>query len=578
MSDQFRHEFTKYKDIINREANGDKKCNETITQNLTQLYDTIYDKIGRNGINSLPIYERFENMSIPYADIDIIAHGVVHELDTPIHHADIVDRDPVESLSAEYNATYMRKCYTFFNIEDMEAIGSDSSDLGVNDDMSGDNAVTNGSVVAKDSTGSQEMAKRMKTSILDSQTIPSSESSFEFSKDSFDRFGDDLCRLLLSYLPFEEHFRRECLSKQFQRCLHIPIKVLTITDTLFAKMSAKCGSFGSDVLTDILKKCPNIQTINCYDISYKRQILEAIDGLSDDYCRRLTRIDFSFAFISDCVTNWVQKFAPKLQNLGVNASNSQCLQYCHHLRHLRVQSLTDVFTPDNRLTAQKLVSIEFIITDDFSNEMFTTFVANNKSLKSLYVMCWPTLSMGTVIGFMAQISGLPQLQRLRLNFLGAKPYSLYDSLYTIGTNCRQLRRFSLIFKSNSSKLNVDVMNAMKFMPRLHRLDLLLWLTPDAEVVTDFCIFHAINGCKRFTHLTLRLWRIRDTLFAGIQTNHRKLQVLSINTTDEDNKYNESDFETFIMRSSAKLSAFTVRQRGRPVIHFSDQQIYELRHN
>ncbi|CAG2168377.1 unnamed protein product [Oppiella nova] len=296
----------------------------------------------------------------------------------------------------------------------MEAIGSDSSDLRVCDDMSGDNAVTNGSVVLKDSTGSLDMTQRFNTSLVVSQTTPSSKSSLEFSKDSFDRIGDDLCQLLLSYLPFEEHFRRECLSKQFQRCLHISIKVLTITDTLFAKMRAKCGSSETHILTDILKKCPNIQTIDCYHIlnyeSYMRPVLSAID------------------------------------------------------------------------------------------------------------------------------------------------------------------------ESNSWKLSVDVMNAMKFMPRLRRLDLTLRLTPDAEVVTDCRMFDGINACKRLTHLTLNLWRLHNTAFTGIETNHRKLQVLSITTTDEDNNYKKSDFEAFIMRSSHKLSAFTVRQSGRPVIHFNDQQIYELRHN
>ncbi|CAG2175233.1 unnamed protein product, partial [Oppiella nova] len=241
----------------------------------------------------------------------------------------------------------------------MEAIGSDSSDLGVCDDMSGDNAVTNGSVDVKDSTGSLDMTQRFMTSIVISQTTPSSESSLEYSKDSFDRFGDDLCQLLLSFLPFEEHFRRECLSKQFQRCLHNSIKVLTITDTLFAKMSAKSGSFGTDILTDIIKKCPNIQTIDCYHIlryksDHMRPLLSAIDGLSDDYCRRLTRIDVWFAFIDDSVINWVQRFAPKLQTLGVRHENPQYLEYCHHLRHLRVQTLTDVFTPDNRLMAKNL--------------------------------------------------------------------------------------------------------------------------------------------------------------------------------------------------------------------------------
>ncbi|CAG2107734.1 unnamed protein product [Medioppia subpectinata] len=39
----------------------------------------------------------------------------------------------------------------------------------------------------------------------------------EYSKDSFDRFGDDLCEELLSFLTFEDRFRCECLSKQWRR-------------------------------------------------------------------------------------------------------------------------------------------------------------------------------------------------------------------------------------------------------------------------------------------------------------------------------------------------------------------------
>ncbi|CAG2178717.1 unnamed protein product, partial [Oppiella nova] len=36
-------------------------------------------------------------------------------------------------------------------------------------------------------------------------------------KDSFDRFGDDLCQHLLSYLALEDRFRAECVSRQWQR-------------------------------------------------------------------------------------------------------------------------------------------------------------------------------------------------------------------------------------------------------------------------------------------------------------------------------------------------------------------------
>ena len=36
-------------------------------------------------------------------------------------------------------------------------------------------------------------------------------------RQSFDRFGDDLCQYLLSFLSFEDTFRCECVSKQWQR-------------------------------------------------------------------------------------------------------------------------------------------------------------------------------------------------------------------------------------------------------------------------------------------------------------------------------------------------------------------------
>src|SRR5690349_4260058 len=40
------------------------------------------------------------------------------------------------------------------------------------------------------------------------------------SKSSFDRFGDDLTEVILSYLPFDNKFRFECLSKQIQSLIY----------------------------------------------------------------------------------------------------------------------------------------------------------------------------------------------------------------------------------------------------------------------------------------------------------------------------------------------------------------------
>src|ERR1700727_1481575 len=67
-----------------------------------------------------------------------------------------------------------------------------------------------------------------------------------YSKDSFDRFGDDLCEVLLSYLSFSHRFRYECLSKQWQRF------VFNTQTELYINLN---------YCKIILKKCPNIQHI-----------------------------------------------------------------------------------------------------------------------------------------------------------------------------------------------------------------------------------------------------------------------------------------------------------------------------
>ena len=40
-----------------------------------------------------------------------------------------------------------------------------------------------------------------------------------YSKDSFERFGDDLTELVLSYISFEDCFHYKCVSKQWKRLI-----------------------------------------------------------------------------------------------------------------------------------------------------------------------------------------------------------------------------------------------------------------------------------------------------------------------------------------------------------------------
>ena len=48
-------------------------------------------------------------------------------------------------------------------------------------------------------------------------------------RDSFsDRFCDDLCEVIVSYLSFEDKIRFECVSKQWQNCIYIKQNTIEI--------------------------------------------------------------------------------------------------------------------------------------------------------------------------------------------------------------------------------------------------------------------------------------------------------------------------------------------------------------
>ena len=96
-----------------------------------------------------------------------------------------------------------------------------------------------------------------------------------YSKDSFDRFGTDLCEVLLSFLKLEDRFRFECLSKEWQTLIYRTQTHLTcikkVNDTSFewilkkcqniTKISSKIGSIDDSKFELIIKHCNHLNAI-----------------------------------------------------------------------------------------------------------------------------------------------------------------------------------------------------------------------------------------------------------------------------------------------------------------------------
>ncbi|CAG2174598.1 unnamed protein product [Oppiella nova] len=233
-----------------------------------------------------------------------------------------------------------------------------------------------------------------------------------YASDSLDRFGDDLCQHLVSYLPFEDRFRCECVSKQFARCLYDTIDGIAINRKLMKKMKTK-NIFGEEFidfqnLSQILRKCGNIETIDCRNVgSNTRLVSEAIDELLDN-CRHLKTVHCDFDTIDDNLMSYLcQLFGSLFTHIVCfKTSLKHCVSVCHKLSHLTVQTLDSVFDEtDNHSLAKNLMKFEFTFDPQFTNDMFNTFIANNKSLKTLTInRIDPNIeSQETVIGLMNDV-------------------------------------------------------------------------------------------------------------------------------------------------------------------------------
>src|SRR6202023_4259357 len=75
-------------------------------------------------------------------------------------------------------------------------------------------------------------------------------------KASFDRFGDDLSELIVSYLTIEDKFRFECLSKQWRRLVFNKTYVLRILEnnSLFVRKVEDLYEVKHKVFEKCLKK------------------------------------------------------------------------------------------------------------------------------------------------------------------------------------------------------------------------------------------------------------------------------------------------------------------------------------
>ncbi|CAG2113939.1 unnamed protein product [Medioppia subpectinata] len=353
-----------------------------------------------------------------------------------------------------------------------------------------------------------------------------------YAKNSMDRFGDDLCQLLLSYLSLEDCFQYECVSKQFQRTVFESVDCIEIYNELVNKVINR-ETIDAKKLVTIAKKCPNIQTIDCRGITtrYEEYIGKVLTAFLYN-CRHLRDICVNIRRNSAKMKQSLERMVTHIDTFDWLQKRS--LIHYRRLSHLRVHSLSEVFNKHFKLLlVWNLHSFSFHYSSfswKFDNkELLSEFVAHNQSLTSvvLRVGSWYELQNGVQhippeLG--QQLSRLTQLRRLKLKLDSINDNnSLSEFLRTIGINCKQVKRLSLLLDSPKNRLTGNTLNCLQYYRRLNRLN----LTLVADIDND--LLEPLSLCHRLTHLSLDMKQMSGKLLDNCGKHLPRLQYLSIKT-------------------------------------------------
>jgi hypothetical protein len=279
---------------------------------------------------------------------------------------------------------------------------------------------------------------------------------------SFDRFDDDLCELLLNYLPVIDKIRFECVSKQWkslifnrQQSLQIcsngminSVLIKTSNETIQVPKNANKTLFKS-----LFKKFKFIQVLEIRDYISKEVFNAITDSLnflevfcySKHMCKSdLISLGSSFGqrlkFISLCVNSDSEMLAlfrltPNLEKVEITRISSEFVEiFLPKLKVIRIQYVYSVeelklFSDKYHKQLKKLeigLYFGFTVMLEDMNNCFTQ-LARYISLESLHITAHYILS-------------------LPINS------SIDNRLITIGKNCKKLNDFSLTLGYINDKL------------------------------------------------------------------------------------------------------------------------------
>ena len=348
------------------------------------------------------------------------------------------------------------------------------------------------------------------------------------SNNSFDRYGDDLTGLLLSYLPAKEKFRYECISRQWKRLIFNNIYGIQIGKLenevdrgshILIRLSK--NSVDLSMLEKILDKCLNIKSVLVSEFitGHEFSNRELVFKLLIKKCNNLNRFPKNFHVNDESLMmDFLEKFGKKI-NVVSCTSDIQEEGNMMDLYKRKLTNLKKIYLAYNNGTSGGFLKLININPDKLEAVEIRIRITSDVTIKRLEDLIESVVSLKNIKSF---VFGAIITNDEIVDFLMSKLISL-----------KKLNRLSLVMIGISPETNLRMYRSLDKLKGLEFIDVSVSTRETKEANESLKLISAdLKGLKNLRALCLNstMNLINDDFFEGINVNLPNLQVLKLSPT------------------------------------------------
>lgn len=388
-----------------------------------------------------------------------------------------------------------------------------------------------------------------------------------YSRDSFDRFGDDLSELIMGYIGLEDAIRLQCVSKQFNDLVFnrktnldigkYKLHVSSKTDLQYSRLSliVKYSRVRTLIISyrrleALFGKCHNIKTIIINGVEITAKGLDVIA----DCCPRLQSLTLlTNGLNAKDITRFGEKCGSRLRYLKMDLNcridnrrrdkiltlGKELLPFCLNLKTLEFERYMNYFS-EKWLPKLESIASKVILRGNESNHKFCKFVDKYQNqLKQLKIdaNCYRQGLIELPCQLFDQIIRLRNVQVLDINYRVDNRYHvsisekqiqviLYTKLSKIGINCPKIKKFS--FNANIVSFHqIVTINLAKMFNTFRSL-------VDIKLKLRYCKFVAslggslVSPLNQLKRLDIQCKQLDDNFFCDVAKLAPNLESLTLN--------------------------------------------------